>query len=160
MRFYIRQKVFTLKDKFDITDEQQNLKYQVKGHFMSISNKMELLDTSGATLLRSNRKVLTIMPKYFIFDKQNQEVATIKRLLALRPRFDLLVMNRELAVEGSFFAHSFGIYEKGLEVASIKKKIISWGDTYEIEIHDEANIELFLFVVIILDQIIHEKKNR
>ena len=50
MKFYIKQKVFTLKDKFDITDEHQNLKYQVKGKFMSISNRLELLDTSGNVL--------------------------------------------------------------------------------------------------------------
>jgi len=159
MKFYIRQKIFTLKDKFDITDEAQNLKFQVKGKFMSITNKMELLDPSGAMLMHSNRKVFTIMPKYFIYNKQDQEVATIKRLFALRPRFELSLLRKELSVEGSFFAHSFGIFDGERAVASIKKRIISWGDTYEIEILEEENIELYLFVVIILDQIIHEKKH-
>jgi uncharacterized protein YxjI len=45
-------------------------------------------------------------------------------------------------------------------VASISKKIISWGDTYEIEIKNEEDKELFMFVVIIIDQVVHERKRR
>jgi uncharacterized protein YxjI len=44
-------------------------------------------------------------------------------------------------------------------VTSISKKIISWGDTYEIDVVDENNLELLLFMVIIIDQVVHENKN-
>ena len=160
MKFYIKQKVFTLKDKFNITDENQNLLYQVKGKFMSITNKLELQNTNGDTLMRSHRKVFTFMPKYYIYDKHNQEVATIKRLFALRPKFYLSVLRKDLMVEGSLFAHSFTISDDEKVLASITKKIISWGDTYEIDIAEEENVELFLFVVIVLDQVIHERRHR
>ncbi len=159
MNYYIKQKIFTIKDKFDVTDEHQNLVYQVKGKFMSITNKLELVNPSGKVILKSNKKVLTLLPIYYIYDEFNQEVATIKRVFSLKPKFELSILHKEMTVEGSFFAHSFGIYHNNTEVASISKKIISWGDTYEISIHEEQNKEVFLFVVIILDQIIHERRS-
>ncbi len=159
MKFYIKQKVFSLKDKFNITDENQNLKYQVKGKIMSIQNKLELLDEKGEVLLTSKKQLLRLLPKYYIFNYSGQEVATIVKKLSLRPKFDLSILRKELTVDGSLFGHSFNIMDNSGVVASISKKIISWGDTYEIEIFEDENIELYLFVVIILDQVIHERKH-
>ncbi|MBN2540329.1 MAG: LURP-one-related family protein [Bacilli bacterium] len=160
MKYYIKQKVFSFKDQFNITDDAQNLKYQIKGKFMSITNKLDLMDQNGSVLLHAHRKVLTFMPKYFIEDDKGQEVAMIQRLFAFRPKFKLQVRYKELTVSGSLFAHSFVISDDGEPVASIQKKIISWGDTYEIDIVKEEDVELFLFVVIVLDQVIHERKRR
>jgi len=161
MKFYIKQKVFSFKDQFRIMDETQNVLYEIKGKFMSIKNKLELTNQQGEMLLRSERKVLTLMPKYYIFDARDQEIALIKRIFGFKPRFDLNILNRDYFVDGSLFGHSFGIYDDNKNlVASISKKIISWGDTYEIDIQDEENVELFLFVVIIIDQVVHEKRNR
>ena len=160
MRFYIKQKVFTLKDKFNVFDETQNQKYQVKGKFLSITNKLELLDMEGKLLLRSNRKVFTFMPKYYIYDSQNQLVAEIKKVFSILPKYKLTVLGKELKVDGKFFAHNFFILDNSQTLASISKRVISWGDTYEIDILSEENKEIFLFVVIIIDQTIHENKRR
>lgn len=160
MKFYIKQKVFTFKDQFNIMDESQNLLYQVKGKFMSITNKLEFLDKNGEVLLRSNRKVFTLLPKYYFYDQKNEEVATMKRIFGFTPKFYLSLLRKELTVDGNFFAHSFSISDHGQVIASIKKKVISWGDTYEIEIFENENVELYLFVVIVLDQVIHENKGR
>lgn len=161
MKFYIKQKVFSFKDKFTIMDENQNVIYEIKGKFMSLKNKLELINVKGELLLRSEKKVLTLMPKYFIYNNRDEEISVIKRLFGFRPRFDLNIMNKDYTVDGSLFAHSFGIYDnhQGL-VASISKKIISWGDTYEIEIFEDDHVELFLFVVIVIDQVVHERKHR
>jgi uncharacterized protein YxjI len=160
MKFYIKQKVFTFKDKFTVMDEQQNIKYEVKGKFMSIKNKLELTNQSGEILLRSERKVLSFMPTYFIFDSKNQEIAMVKRIFGFKPKFNLRILHNDYYVDGSLFGHSFGIYDSHNNlVTSISKKIISWGDTYEIDVVDENNLELLLFMVIIIDQVVHENKN-
>lgn len=160
MIFYIKQKVLSIKDKFDVYDEQQNLEYQVKGRFMSISNKLELLDLSGEKVLSAHRKVLSFLPTYYVYDLFNDEIATIKKKFSFRPKFDISALGKNLFVDGSLFGHSFTISDETGVIASIEKRIISWGDTYEIEILDEENKELFLFVVIIIDQVIHERRNR
>jgi len=161
MKFYIKQKVFTFKDKFTILDEQQNIQYQIKGKFMSLRNKLELNNNKNEVILRSNRKVLSLLPRYYIYDSKNQATAMVKKLFALRPKFDLRILSKDYHVDGNFFGHSFGIYDdKNNFVASISKRLISWGDTYEIDIADEQNVEILLFMVIIIDQVVHERKNR
>lgn len=160
MKFYIKQKVFSLKDKFTIMDEAQNVRYEVKGKFMSIKNKLELADKDGVTLLRSERKVFSFMPTYYIYDSRNQELAMVKRIFGFKPKFNLRVLHNDYYVDGSFYGHSFGVYDnRNNLVASISKKYISWGDTYEIDVQDENNLEVLLFMVIIIDQVVHEKKN-
>ena len=160
MRYYIKQKVFSIKDKFKVTDENQNELYEVKGRFMSLSNKLELKDMNGSVLFLAKKKILSFMARYSLFDDQGTEVALIKRKLSLRPNFDLSIMGKDLSVEGSFYGHAFDIVDQENVVASINKKYLSWGDTYEIDIHETEHNELYLFVVIIIDQVIHEKKRR
>lgn len=159
MRFYIKQKVLSLKDKFKVTDEFQNTIYEVKGKIMSLSNRLELLDLSENVLYKSHRKVFALFAEYQIFKPNGESVAFIKRKFSLRPNFHLTILGKSMDVEGSLFAHAFEIIDDGKVIASIQKKIISWGDTYEIEINDTNHAELYLFVIIILDQVLHEKKH-
>lgn len=158
MRFYIKQKVFSLRDKFRVMDEAQKELYSVEGKFISIQNKLQLLNMNGSQVLNAQKKLFKIFPRYDIYTPHSDHLATIQKKFSIRPKFVVTVGNEELQVEGSLFAHSFGVFRGGQEVASIQKKIISWGDTYEINILDELNAELYLFIVIIIDQIIHEQK--
>ena len=157
MKFYIQQKVFSFKDQFSIYDENQTLKYQVKGKFVSLSNKLQFLDANGELLYKAHRKIFTFLPKYFVFDDKEQEVAEIQRQFSFRPRFKVFVNYKELDVTGNLFAHSFVVEDGGVPLATIQKRIIAWGDTYEIEILNDDKPELMLFLVILLDQVIHPR---
>ncbi len=160
MKFYVKQKVFSLKDKFFIRDEQQNEVYQVQGKFMSITNKLELQNLDGDIILKSNRKVFTLFPTYYIYDRNEELLVTIKKKFSIRPKFTIIKGHKELEVEGSFFAHSFQVIDGTNVLASISKKVFSFGDSYEIIINEESEKEVFLFLVIIIDQVIHEQQKR
>jgi uncharacterized protein YxjI len=159
MKYYVKQKIFSLKDQFYIMDQSGKEVYGVKGKMFSLSNKMELLNMNGSQVLSTNKKILAFLAKYFVYDPHGELLAEIKRKFGIRPRFQIIMGNQVYSVEGSLFAHSFGIFDGSNEVASISKKVLSFGDTYEIDIHDDTKTELFLFIVIILDQILHENKN-
>lgn len=160
MKYYVKQKVFTLKDKFFIKDYDQNDIYEVQGKFMSLSNKLQLLKPDGTEVLRTQKRLFKIFPLYEVFTPNGEVLAKIQKKFGFRPKFDVQMGNTELKVEGSFFAHSFGIYKEGTNIASIEKKIFSFGDSYEIDVEDETNLELLLFIVIIIDQVIHESQKR
>ncbi len=160
MKYYVKQKVFTLKDKFFIKDFEQNDIYQVEGKFISISNKLQLQKTDGTEVLNAKKKLFRLFPFYEIFSPEGEVIATIQKKFAFRPKFDVVMGNEELKVEGSFFAHSFGILQDGKTIASIQKKVFSFGDSYEIDIDDERQLELLLFIVIIIDQVIHESEKK
>ena len=56
MKYYIKQKIFSLKDKFYVRDFEQNDLYMVKGKMFSISNKLDLLDLDEEVLLSAQKK--------------------------------------------------------------------------------------------------------
>lgn len=134
--------------------------YTVQGKMFSLNNSIELLNPNGSQVFNAKRKILSLLPKYFVYDPHNELVAEVKKLFAIRPKFDITLGHKELRCEGSFMAYSFGVFDGDNEIASVEKKILTFGDTYEIDIHDESNKELLLFLVIILDQILHEKRDR
>ncbi len=160
MKYYVKQKVFTLKDKFFIKDFDQNDVYEVQGKFMSISNKLQLLRTDGTEVLNTKKKLFRIFPFYEIFTPEGDVLATVQKKFSFKPKFDVVVGEMELKVDGSFFAHSFGILKDDKTIASIEKKVFSFGDSYEIDIEDESQLELLLFIVIIIDQVIHESQKK
>ena len=160
MKYYVKQKVFSLKDKFFIKDFDQNDVYKVEGKFMSISNKLQLLDMNDEEVLNTKKKLFKIFPLYEVFTPGGELLASIQKKFGIKPKFNVEMGNTELRVEGSFFAHSFGIYKEERVIASIEKKVFSFGDSYEIDIEDESNLELLLFIVIIIDQVIHEAQKK
>jgi uncharacterized protein YxjI len=160
MRFYVKQKVFSLKDRFKILDEAENEAYQVSGRMFSFKNKLELQDMSEKPLMRAEKKLFSFFPTYFLFDLQGNKIATVKKKFGLRANFMITIGNEVLDVDGSLFGYNFSVFRNGSAVVTISKKVISWGDSYEIDILDEREIDLYLFLVIIIDQVLHEQKNK
>ncbi|MDD3477560.1 MAG: LURP-one-related family protein [Candidatus Izemoplasmatales bacterium] len=153
MKFYIKQKVFSLTKEFSIYDEKEAIQYQVSGKFMSLHNKLELRDSHEKTLLRAERPIFSFRPQYTIFDMNDQPRALIKKRFSLFQRFTVEVQGRVCEVEGNFTAHQFQILDQGRQIVSISKKWFTWGDTYEIDIVNENEAPLWLFLVIVIDQI-------
>ncbi|MCF7927078.1 MAG: LURP-one-related family protein [Candidatus Izimaplasma sp.] len=158
MKFYIKQKVFSLKDKFNILDKDGKEIYQVEGKMFSLSNELFLKNLNGSLIFKAKKKIFSFLPNYTIVDPHNQILATVKKKFSLRPKFNIEIGNDHLDLEGSLFQHNFTLKRGQQEIAQVKKKVISFGDSYEIDILREDHTELYLFLVILLDQILHEKE--
>jgi uncharacterized protein YxjI len=160
MKYYLKQKKFSFKDKFTVKDEKGNDLFQVQGKVFSMKNKIDLMNMDGSTVLSAEKKMWSFVATYFILSPHNEQIAVVKRKFGLKPNFSVSMGNEELTVNGSIFGHQFVIKNEGEEVVKISKKIISWGDAYEVDIVDEHHKELLLFVVIIIDQIMEEAAKR
>lgn len=159
MKFYIKQKVFSIKDKFSIKDEQGNDCYQVSGKMMSLHNKLDILNMSDEVVLKIHKKVFSFLPKYYLDDPHDRRMATIhKKFSFMRPKFEVDLEQGQMVVSGSPWAMNFEITLNDTLAATISKKMVSWGDSYEIDILIETHQLLLLGIVIIIDQIIHENK--
>lgn len=159
MKFYIKQKVFSARNKFTIWNEREEEAYKVEGKMFSLKNYLELRRLDDSVIFSTEKKILSFLPKYTVFDVTGQEVAKVYKKFAFRPRFDVFHGQKKYHIEGSVFAHSFGITDGQNTVAEIKKKVFKIRDSYEIEIMAEEDKELFLFLVIMIDQILHEGKS-
>jgi uncharacterized protein YxjI len=156
MRYLIKQKVFTLKDKFSIIDEQENVLFNVEGKFFSISNKLSLFNPIGDEILKAQKKLFRFLPKYTISLPNGEEVATVQKRFSIRPNFTVMYGPDQIEVKGNFIGHKFTMYKNGVEVVNVSKKLFSFGDTYMIDVLDEHQPEIYLFIVVVIDQIIEE----
>ena len=93
-------------------------------------------------------------------DNEGNEVAVIKRKFSvLRPKVEIESSVSNITLEGDYFAHNFTLLENGVELASVTKKWISWGDSYVITIQDDSKTNFLLAIIILIDSIFHENKS-
>ena len=151
MKLYIKQKVFSWKDRFTVMDESGADRYTVEGKVFSIGKKLFVYDAAGDEVAYIREKVPTLLPK-FIVEIGGQEVAEIvKKLTFLKPKYE--VHGPDWTVQGKFTAHDYTVTQGELPVVTIHKKWMSWGDSYEIDIADPSKELLVLSVVLAIDAV-------
>ncbi len=151
MKLYIKQKVFSWKDRFTVKDESGADRYTVEGKVFSIGKKLFVYNAAGDEVAYIRERVPTLLPK-FIVEIGGQEVAEIvKKLTFLKPKYE--VHGPDWTVQGKFTAHDYTITQVELPVVTIHKKWMSWGDSYEIDIADPSKELLVLSVVLAIDAV-------
>ena len=151
MRLYMKQKVFSFRDRFTIKDEYGEDKYFVAGKILSLGKQLSILDKGENELAFIRQKVLSFMPRFFVEINGETVAEIVKKFTFLKPKYEVAGLNWK--IEGDFFAHDFTIMENDSVIAAIHKKWMSWGDTYEIDIGGAENEVLVLAVVLAIDAV-------
>lgn len=152
MKFYVKQKIFSLNDKYEIFDEGGVVKYYVDGALFSIGSKFKMFDSNDNLLYEIHQKVLSFLPKYILL-KDGNEIASIKKNLTLF-RDNYTIEQLGWNITGDLWAHNYEIVCNGNIIASIKKEWFSFGDAYEFEINNANDVELVLAVIIMIDKML------
>ena len=154
MKLYIKQKVFSWGDKFRIYDEYENDKYYVEGEVFTFGKKLHLYSKLGNEIAYIHQKLLSFLPKYFI-SRNGEDVAQVNK--------DFTFFHQEYTVDGlgwnvcgDFLAHEYKIVASGRMIAKISKHWLTWGDTYEIDITDDADEVMALCVVLVIDAVMDQ----
>lgn len=158
MKLYIKQQVFSFGDKYQVYDETGNVLYYVEGDIFTLASKLHVLNTKNEELFLIKKRLFTFLPKYDIYQGEEVIASADKRFTFLSSRIDISSKYGDFTIDGEVFAHDFSIYQDGNVIASIQKKWLSWGDTYEIEILDNQNVDFFVALVITIDNCMHNNK--
>ena len=124
MKYCIKQKVFSFKDKFYIYDEFGNEIFYVEGEFFSFGKKLHLYNMSGNELAFINQKLFSFLPKYYISKNGSQTAEVVKHFTFFKQEYS--VIGPEWSVTGDFFSHEYFIYGGDHTVASITKEWFTW----------------------------------
>lgn len=157
MRYLIRQKYFSIRDGFYITDEHERNAYYVQGKFFSLAKQLTIYDLQGRELLFIKQKLFHILPNYDIFEGENL-VATVKRKFSIFTKHYNIESSiyGDMRIEGNIFAWNFSIISKeGREIARISKKVLNIRDTYTVDIFDKNFEALSLAITLIIDAVHH-----
>ena len=149
MRLLFKQRMFSWFDSYDIYDENENTVYVVKGQF-AWGHCLKIFDASGWELGTVKQKVLTLLPKFEIYEGDRCIGYISKDLSLFKPKYDIDFNGWH--VKGDFLEWDYTITDAyGRSVASVSKEIFHLTDTYVLDIQDPADALYVLMFVLAID---------
>ncbi|MGM0214987.1 LURP-one-related/scramblase family protein [Enterococcus sp. AZ109] len=150
-KLYIKQKVFSIGEKFTVTDEYENPRYSVEGSFMQLPKTFRVEDEQGQVISKITKKTISLLPKFFVEIDGQEMIEISKQLTFLKARYSIEAEG--VSVEGNWWDMDFMVEKNGRRIADINKRWVSWGDTYEVAVLDETYEHLIISLVIAIDRV-------
>ena len=154
-RLYMDAKGLTLFNyKFDIKDAAGNLRYRAATvtEGMFTYNARVYYPNDAEAMIIHQQKQLTLAAMNFNIFAPNGALVTevLQKIHFATSEFQLPQLG--LVVTGDFFSLNFSFMRGNQVVAAVRKKVLTWGDCYELEYYD-PNLEQVLLAVIMVIQI-------
>ena len=157
MKLYIKEKVFSWGDKFTVKDAAGNDRFFVQGEVFSWGKKLHVYDTLGREAAFIKQELFTFLPRYTVYSG-GREIAQVKKEFSfLFPRYSIAGLGWE--IDGSFWEHNYQITKNGYPIVTIQKEWMTWGDSYELDIHNPADEIVALAVVLTIDCVREQQNN-
>jgi uncharacterized protein YxjI len=155
-KYVMKQKVWTLGEKFVIKDETRNPVFYVKGKVFSVGDKLSFRDTGGKELAYISQKVFSFRPLYRIY-RDNELIAKIKKKITLvKDRYIVDVPGPDdYKVAGNFWNYEYTFTRNNRKVAFVSKRFFTWGDTYGVFIKPGEDDILILAAAVVIDMVSH-----
>ena len=151
MKLYMKQKVFSWKDKSYVKNAYGEDVYYVEGEVFSLGKKLHIQDMQGREVAFVRQKPFSLLPRFFVEINGETAAEIVKRLTFLKPKYE--IEGPGWTVEGDFLAHDYRILRGGTPVVVIHKQWMTWGDAYELDVSDGENEVLALAVVLAIDAV-------
>lgn len=149
MKLLIKQRVFSWSDTYDIYDEFGEAKYFVKAEVFSIGHVIHVYNRFNEEVGCIRQKLLTFLPAFEI-EIGGQYLGKIKKEFSLfRPKYQLEF--NDWRIEGNTFGWDYEVVSGNKVIMTISKELFHWGDTYSINVLDDANELIGLLIVIAID---------
>jgi uncharacterized protein YxjI len=159
MKLYIRQRIFSLGDKYDIYDVNQNVVFNVKSELFTIGAKLHLCDSYGQELYYIKRRITFFLAEYEIYKNSILCAAISQEFTLFRSKLNVESCYGNFTLKGDLFRMDYEIYKDGIYFGSVHKKWLSWGESYELDIPQEENAGFFCALVIAIDNCMHNENN-
>ena len=151
---YMNQNVFAIFEEFYVMDSKGRKRYKVTGIPMSMTKKLNIYDENDNLVAWVEIPVISIMKDtYDIYVHGKKKACIHEKLFKLFPweKHQIEMVNWD--VNGSLLEHDYNMVKGFTQVASVHKKLMSFGDCYEIHVSKEEDELLSLAVVVCLNAI-------
>lgn len=149
MQLYLKQRIFTWFDSFDIYHEDGSVAYTVQGQ-LSWGHKLEVLDAEGRYLGMVRERVMTFLPQFEMYQGDEYLGCIYKEFAFLRSRFTLDYQGWSL--DGDILGWDYELRDmQGRTVATIAKELWRLGDTYVLDIERPEDAFYVVMAVLAID---------
>ncbi|KAF3302830.1 hypothetical protein FPV21_00935 [Carnobacterium sp. PL12RED10] len=158
MKLYMKQKLFSLKQDFNIYDHNQTPLFRVSGKLFSFGRQLRIYDVLTneelAYVKESPFRFLTHLKVY----KGNDYIATIQQKMTLF-KTKMTIEDIGWTIQGDFLGWQYVITdEKNQTIAEVKARMLSWSDTFEITIDDTQVDPIIVLAIILAIDTIRDKQ--
>jgi uncharacterized protein YxjI len=163
MRYLVREKIFSIKDDFWVTDADGNRAYFIDAKILSLRHTLELKDASGGVLAAIKHKLLTFTDAMEI-EHDGAVVATVHKAvfspLHHRAIIDLgpSAGGGRLEAVGNLLDKDFEIRDGHRVVARVSRAWFRIRDTYGVDVAPGENDALMIAIAVCLDRIHAEEE--
>lgn len=149
MKLYIKQRVFSWSDTYDVYDEREEAKYFVKAEIFSLGHQIHVYGKNENEIGAMHQKLLTLTPEFYV-EIKNRQAGTIKKKLSLlRPKYEIDYNGWK--IEGDYMGWNYKVLLQDTPVMTITKELFHWGDTYVIDFQNPEDEIPGLLLVIAID---------
>ena len=148
MKLYVKQQVFSWRDRFFVKGENGHDRYSVQGEIFTWGKKLHVYNTGGAEVAFIRQKVMSWLPRFFVEMNGRVVCEIVKELTFFRQKYRL---GLPWSLDGDFWAHEYSLAGNGQQVMSLSKKWFTWGDSYELDISDLQDELMCLCVALAVD---------
>ncbi len=158
MRYYIKSKLFKIKEDFWVKDVNGQECFFVDKEFFSFGLQFKVLQ-NNIIQYTVREKLLKFLPAYEVFEPNGNVVARVKKNFTFfRDSIEVESNYGDFRIEGDFFDYNYRIISNGRVIANIEKELLSFTDNYYVDVQYE-NEAFIIALVVIIDNIIDKQKN-
>ncbi|RNF39904.1 LURP-one-related/scramblase family protein [Planococcus salinus] len=155
-QLYIKQKVFSLSEKFTVRDEQERDVYFVEGSFLQIPKTFSIMDTERHEITVITKKTFSFLPTFFV-EVEGQKAVTIKKEFTFfKQRY--AIEAEGIDVQGNLWDMDFEILQNGEVIGTVSKEWFSWGDSYRVQVLNEEMEHFVISLVVAIDCVKADQK--
>lgn len=157
-RFQMRQRFFTIGDRFFIENDQGQRAFRVENNILRIRTTLRFQDMQGNDIYKIQEQLARIRDSMKIEDANGNVVATVHNALItpLRDRWKINVRGgADLTTRGNILNHEYKIERDGFTVAAVSKRWFRVRDTYGVEVAGGEDALLMLAITVVIDMMAH-----
>lgn len=149
MALCIKEKIFSWSQAYTVFDENGQPKYTVKGEVFSLGHKIHIYDLNNKEVAFIDEKIWTILKKFKISINGEFKGMVNEKFAWFHPKYQVDFM--DLQVEGDIFEWNYQMLRKGIQVASIQRKVLSWANTFYLDYSVKEDEVAVLALAIAID---------
>lgn len=157
MKLCIRQKVFSFRDKFYVTDENGNQVYYIESEFFTFLKKFHIYSISGEEVGYIEQQFNLFLPRLDIYI-YGELAASLQKHFTLFCQ-EYTAEGPDWSISGDFFCHDYQITHSGEAIAYINKEWFTFGDCYTVEALLPQNMLLSLAIMVSIDFVLASGSN-
>ena len=149
MKLRFKQRMFSWLDSYDICGEDGGTVFTVEGK-PGWGHRLHILDCRGEHIATVKQRTFSFVSAFDLYLGETLLGTLHKEISFLRPRYSIDFNNWQ--IEGNFMEWDYSIADaRGIPVATVRKELFQWTDTYTIDVIDPNDALYALMVVLAID---------